>query len=131
MASALALFAAWPVFRAGDRFRPLPTPAGTVLNRDVNPDTDHIRGPEDAPASVVVYAAMNLPYRHHTPTDAAQTAAIALEATDAQDRFWEMHDNLDLQDADVGSDPVVYVNGTRFDGPLISLALSVAVRQQV
>ncbi|WP_312978810.1 hypothetical protein [Corynebacterium sp.] len=71
MASALALFAAWPVFRAGDRFRPLPTPVGTVFNSDVNPD------------------------------------------------------------ADVGSDPVVYVNGTRFDGPLNSLALSVAVRQQV
>lgn len=198
MASALALFAAWLVFRAGDRFRPLPTPAGTVLNREVNPDTDHIRGPGDAAASVVVYAAMNLPYRHdtadalrevhrtvgddvqivfrhHTTTDAAQTAALALEAAGAQGRFWEMHDdlatvledidtekvrssaerigldveefeqritrqvdrnrveddNLDLQDADVGSDPVVYVNGTRFDGPLNSLALSVAVRQSL
>lgn len=196
LASAIALLLAWVVFRLGDRARPLPVPAGTSLTRAVSPEGDHVRGPKDAPASIVVYAAMNLTYRHdtadalldvhrkygdelqlvlrhHTTSDASLTAALALEAAGAQGRFWDMHDeltkvrgeidndavresattigldveefeerisrqvdvsrvdddNLDLEDADVGSEPVVYVNGSRFDGPLNGLALAVQVRK--
>lgn len=196
LASVIALIAASVVFRVGDRSHPLPPPAGATLTRKVNPDTDHVRGPSEAPTTLVVYAAMDLTYRHdtaealtelhrkfgddlrivlrhHTTTDAATTAALALEAAGAQGRFWEMHDglvhvygaidtdhvrevagqvgldedafeqrivrqvdrarvdddNVDLSDADVGADPVVYIGGERFDGPLNTLAMAVQVRR--
>ncbi|WP_129658693.1 Na+/H+ antiporter NhaA [Rothia halotolerans] len=196
LASVVALVLAWLAFRLGDRLRPLPPPAGTHLNRAVDPGTDHIRGDAEAPATLVVYAAMDLAYRHdtaealaevrrmfgdrlrvvlrhHTTSDRAMTAALALEAAGAQDRFWQLHDaltrirheidtdsvreaaehagvdvptfeerisrqedrarvdddNVDLQDAETGSAPVVYVNGTRFDGPLNSLALAGGIRR--
>ncbi|KAA9393508.1 Na+/H+ antiporter NhaA [Kocuria coralli] len=196
LASVVALLCAWVVFRAGERFRPLPPPAGMHLDREVDPETDHIRGDLQAPATLVVYAAMNLAYRHdtaealsqvrrvmgdrvrmvlrhHTTSEAARTAALALEAAGAQGRFWEMHDeltrirpeidndlvsaaaervgldvakfeerinrqidrgrvdddNLDLEEAEAGSAPIVYINGTRFDGPLNSLAMASGVRR--
>jgi len=116
-ASALALVVAWIVFRLGDRLSPLPTPAGEVLQRSIDPARDHLRGPVDAPATLVVYAAMDdeyrrrtadaltgvrrrmgddlrIVYRHHTETDAAMRSALALEAAAAQGRFWEMHDAM-------------------------------------
>lgn len=196
LASLVALLVAWAVFRAGDRIRPLPPPAGLRLNREVDPNVDHIRGDEGAPVTFVVHASMSLTYRHdtaealsevrrafgdrlrlvlrhHTTSEEATTAALALEAAGAQGRFWEMHDeltrvrgeidtesaraaaervgvdtaefeerivrqldrvrvdddNLDLQDAEVGSVPIVYINGDRFDGPLNSLALAAGARR--
>ena len=117
VASLLALLIAWGVFRLGDRLAPLPTPAGKRLQRSVDPQRDHIYGPLGAPATLVVYAAIDEDYRkdsleavkdvrarlgndlrvvfrHHTETPQAMTAALALEAAAEQGKFWEMHDAL-------------------------------------
>jgi Na+/H+ antiporter NhaA len=95
------------------------------LAAPVDPDRDHIRGPMDAPVTVVEYGDFECPYcgraepavrellagfgdvryvwRHLPLTDVhphAQLAAEASEAAAAQDAFWEMHDLLlDHQDA--------------------------------
>lgn len=117
IASAVAFLLAWATFRIGDRVRPLPTPAGRVLQRDVDMERDHVRGPRDASATVVVYAAIDEDYRtrtaealrevrqqfgdrlrivfrHHTTDDQALNCALALEAAAQQGRFWDMHDAL-------------------------------------
>ncbi|MET1003420.1 MAG: Na+/H+ antiporter NhaA [Acidimicrobiia bacterium] len=86
----------------------------------VDPDRDHIRGPEDAPVTLVEYADFECPYcgraeaavrevlrafgddvryvfRHLPLNDVhehAQLAAEAAEAAGAQGQFWEMHDLL-------------------------------------
>jgi Na+/H+ antiporter NhaA/protein-disulfide isomerase len=101
----------------------------TDLYLDVDPERDHIRGPLDAPVTVVEYGDFECPYcgqaesvlrellrdfadvryvwRHLPLTDVhlhAQLAAEAAEAAADQGAFWEMHDLLlDHQDAlDVG-----------------------------
>jgi Na+/H+ antiporter NhaA len=117
IASVVAFLLAWATFRVGDRMRPLPTPAGRVLQRDVDTNRDHVRGPPDASATIVVYAAIDenyrtrtaealrelrqqfgdrirIVFRHHTTDDQALNCALALEAADGQGRFWEMHDAL-------------------------------------
>lgn len=121
-ASILALALSWLIFRLSRRFRPLPPPAGLHLEHEVNPEEDYIRGPVDAPVTLVVYAAMNYTYRrqtavairqttaalgsrvrvvfrHHAVTGPESTAALAMEAAATQGRFWEMHDAL-LQSTD-------------------------------
>lgn len=85
----------------------------------VDPDRDHVRGPERAPVTVVEYGDYECPYcgqaepvvrellrdfgdvryvwRHLPLTDVhlfAQLAAQAAEAAAAQGRYWEMHDLL-------------------------------------
>ncbi len=85
----------------------------------VDPEHDHIRGPEDATVTVVEYGDFQCPYcgqaepailaereidpdvryvwRHLPLTDVhpqAQLAAEAAEAAAAQDAFWPMHDLL-------------------------------------
>jgi Na+/H+ antiporter NhaA len=96
----------------------------------VDPERDHIRGPIDAPLTVIEFGDFECPYcgqaepvardlledadlrfvwRHLPLTDvhpAAQLAAEASEAAAAQGRFWEMHDLLlahqdDLSAADL------------------------------
>lgn len=117
MASVIAFLMAWLIFRIGDRMKPLPTPAGRVLQRDVDEARDHVRGPASARATVVVYAAIDNDYRtrtaealrevrelfgddirivfrHHTDDELTLNYAVALEAAAKQDRFWEMHDAL-------------------------------------
>jgi protein-disulfide isomerase len=95
------------------------------LGAPVDPDRDHIRGPVDAPVTVVEYGDFECPYcgqaegalrellaghgevayvwRHLPLNDVhpwAQQAAEAVEAAAEQGRFWEMHDLLlDRQDA--------------------------------
>ncbi|MEU9129716.1 Na+/H+ antiporter NhaA [Kitasatospora sp. NPDC048540] len=89
------------------------------LNEPVDPDRDHVRGPMDAPVTVVEYGDFECPYcgraesvvrrlladhgdvryvwRHLPLTDVhpfAQLAAEAAEAAARQDSFWEMHDLL-------------------------------------
>jgi Na+/H+ antiporter NhaA len=89
------------------------------LAAPVDPERDHMRGPEDAPVTLVEYGDFECPYcgraepiirellagsgdvryvwRHLPLTDVhqhAQLAAEASEAAAAQDRFWEYHDFL-------------------------------------
>jgi Na+/H+ antiporter NhaA len=87
---------------------------------DVDPEHDHVRGPADAPVTLVEYGDYECPFcgqaevvirelldsfgddlryvwRHLPLNDVhprAQTAAEAAEAAAAQGRFWDMHDRL-------------------------------------
>jgi protein-disulfide isomerase len=104
----------------------------TDLYPDVDPERDHIRGPLDAPVTVVEYGDFQCPFcgqaepvlrellgdfadvryawRHLPLTDVhprAQLAAEASEAAAEQGRFWDMHDLLlDHQDA-LGADDLI------------------------
>ncbi len=125
----LAWLAFWVMARlpAETRARQLGATAGQIVDLadDVDPDCDHIRGPVDAPVTLIEYGDFECPYcaaaaplisqlldhfgdelcyvwRHLPLTDvhpAAQVAAEAAEAAGAQARFWEMHDLL-LADED-------------------------------
>jgi Na+/H+ antiporter NhaA len=102
---------------------------------DVDPERDHVRGPEDAPVTLVEYGDFECPYcgraepvvrellaefgddvryvwRHLPLTDVhphAQLAAEASEAADPQGAFWPMHDLLlTRQDALRAGDLVGY-----------------------
>ena len=122
LASALALMLSWLVFKAGERLRPLPPPRGRILQRAIDATRDHVRGPAEAPASIVVYAGMSPLYRrvttevlaevhktlgpdlrtvfrHHATTDNEVAAALMLEAAAAQGQFWRMHDELTTRQA--------------------------------
>jgi protein-disulfide isomerase len=93
----------------------------------VDPQRDHIRGPADAPVTIVEYGDFECPYcgqaepivrellsdfgdlryvwRHLPLNDVhphAQLAAEAAEAAAAQGKFWEMHDVLIEPDTDLG-----------------------------
>jgi len=90
------------------------------LAQEVDPDRDHIRGPDDAPVTLVEYGDFECPYcgqaeqvirkllssagsdvryvwrpsaPERRPPDRAVRAEAA-EAAAAQDRFWDMHDIL-------------------------------------
>ena len=132
-AAILSGLISWAVFRViarlpdSVRARQL---AGTAedlldLSEDVSPERDHIRGPDEAPVTLVEYGDYQCPYcgqaevvirelldtfgdnlryvwRHLPLNDVhvnAQTAAEAAEAAGSQGKFWEMHDRLlDAQD---------------------------------
>jgi Na+/H+ antiporter NhaA len=90
------------------------------LSEDVDPERDHVRGPEDAPVTLVEYGDFECSYcgqaeevirellssfgddvryawRHLPLNDvhtSAQLAAEASEAAAAQGSFWDMHDAL-------------------------------------
>jgi Na+/H+ antiporter NhaA len=109
------------------RLRAIYGPPETIVDLavPVDPEVDHIRGPRDAPVTIVEYGDFECPYcgraesvirellrdygdiayvwRHLPLTDVhshAQLAAEASEAAERQGRFWEMHDRLlDDQDA--------------------------------
>lgn len=127
-AAALSALISWAIFKLINRLpykRRLKLLVGRSeelidLAQDVDPDEDHVRGPEDAPVTVVEYADFECPYcgraeptirellsslgdevryvfRHLPLNDVhphAQMAAEATEAAHAQGRFWEMHDLL-------------------------------------
>ena len=112
------------------------------LAAPVDPERDHIRGPMDAPVTVVEYGDFECPYcgraepavrellagfgdvryvwRHLPLTDVHQHAQLAAEAAEAaaeQDAFWEMHDLLlDHQDALRPMDLVSYAEQIGLDG---------------
>jgi protein-disulfide isomerase len=123
----------WLVFRATAllprqlKIRALLGTSETIIDLDtpVDPERDHVRGPDDAPVTLVEYGDFECPYcgraepivrellsdfgdlrfvwRHLPLSDVhprAQAAAEAAEAAAEQGAFWEMHDVLlDHQDA--------------------------------
>lgn len=109
-----------------------PVEAGPpLLDPPVDVERDHIRGPVDAPLTLVGYGDFEAPYRgwgaiaelqerlgdrfryvyRHAPQpDAhpqAQLAAEAAEAAAAQGRFWEMHDRLYTHQDQLGAADLV------------------------
>jgi Na+/H+ antiporter NhaA len=124
---ALAIFRGIERLPARVRARQLARTAAELVDlaEDVDPDRDHVRGPEDAPVTLVEYGDYECPYcgqaevilrdlldsfgddlryvwRSLPLNDVhpnAQIAAEAAEAAAAQGKFWEMHDRLlDHQD---------------------------------
>ena len=113
----------------------------TDLYLEVDPERDHIRGPLEAPVTLVEYGDFECPYcgqaepvvrellgdfgdiryvwRHLPLNDVhphAQLAAEASEAAADQDAFWEMHDLLfDHQDALEADDLVGYAEQLGLD----------------
>jgi Na+/H+ antiporter NhaA len=111
------------------------------LDVDVDPERDHIRGPLDAPVTIVEYGDFECPYcgqaegvmrellreygdvryvwRHLPLNDVhprAQLAAEAAEAAAEQGAFWEMHDLLlDHQDALRPADLIGYAQELGLD----------------
>jgi Na+/H+ antiporter NhaA len=119
-ASLLAALLGWGLFRLADRRRPPGDARPSLLDPPVDPARDHVRGPVDAPLTLVEYGDFECPFcgratgvveelrerfgdrlryvfRHVPLSDVhphAQLAAEAAEAAGAQGRFWEMHDLL-------------------------------------
>jgi Na+/H+ antiporter NhaA len=123
-----ASFTGWLLFRALEllpatvRARQLAQTTETIIDLavPVDDEIDHVRGPADAPVTIVEYADFECPYcgraepalrellaefgddiryvfRHLPLADVhprAQLAAEASEAAGRQGRFWEMHDLL-------------------------------------
>ena len=118
-ASVLATLLGWALFRtAAARQRDLPA-RPMRLDPPVHPEYDHIRGPVDAPLTLVEYGDFECPFCstatgsvhelearfgdqlryvfRHLPLDVhphAPLAAEASEAAAAQGKFWEMYDQL-------------------------------------
>jgi len=124
----VAAAASWLVFKligrmpAGRRARQVARTAEELvdLSDDVDPERDHVRGPESAPVTLVEYGDYECPYcgqaelvirelldefgdelryvwRHLPLSDVhthAQMAAEASEAAGARGAFWPMHDRL-------------------------------------
>ncbi len=103
------------------------------LARPVEPERDHIRGPADAPLTLVEYSDFECPFcgqatgvvddlreqfgdqlryvfRHLPLTDLHPRAELAAEAAEAaaeQDRFWEMHDRLFTHHEQLGAEDLL------------------------
>jgi Na+/H+ antiporter NhaA len=125
-AAVVASLLTWSVLRITSRLPPIQKARALLgdaerlvdLAESVDPDRDHIRGPESASVTVVEYGDFQCPYcgqaetavrellvdadvrfvwRHLPLTDVhpqAQIAAEAAEAAAAQGAFWPMHDLL-------------------------------------
>lgn len=130
-ASVIAALLGWGVFALGARLAPPPAGPPTKLLRPVG-RRDHVRGPVDAPLTVVEYGDFECPFcskatgvarelrehfgdrvryvfRHYPLDDYhphARYAAQAAEAAAAQGKFWEMHDTLFRHSDDLERDAV-------------------------
>src|SRR5919106_973297 len=120
-ASLLAALVGWAIFRLERMLaRDADAAPVTALDAPVDPERDHIRGPVDAPLTLVEYGDFQCPFcgratgavealrdrfgddlryvfRHLPLPDVhpdAELAAEAAEAAAAQGAFWEMHDRL-------------------------------------
>jgi Na+/H+ antiporter NhaA len=118
-ASVLAAFLGWALLRVASVRQARMPQRPTLLYPPVNPDKDHIRGPVDAPLTLVEYGDFECPFCstatgsvheltdrlgdqlryvfRHLPLDMhphASLAAEASEAAHAQGKFWEMYDHL-------------------------------------
>jgi Na+/H+ antiporter NhaA len=126
LAAAIAVGAGWVAFKLAAVLRgEVSAGLPTVLDPPVDPARDHVRGPVDAPLTLVEYADFECPFcgratgmvrelrrqfgdelryvvRHLPLVDVhphAELAAQAMEEAGVQGRFWEMHDKLfDHQD---------------------------------
>jgi Na+/H+ antiporter NhaA len=139
----------WLVFRAtallprGMRIRALLGTAEPIVDLavPVDPERDHVRGPEDAPVTLLEYGDFECPYcgmaepvirellrdsgdvryvwRHLPLNDVhphTELAAEATEAAAAQGAFWEMHDRLlEHQDALTRDDLIGYARELGLD----------------
>jgi protein-disulfide isomerase len=148
-AALVASSATWLLFRTTAllpprlRIRALVGTAEVIVDlaAPVDPDRDHIRGPEKAPVTLVEYGDFECPFcgqaedvirelladfgdvryvwRHLPLNDVhprAQLAAEAAEAAAAQGAFWELHDLLlDRQDALKPGDLVRYAGELSLD----------------
>ena len=121
IAAILATGLGWLVFRAAARFRgQTDADLPRFLDSPVDPTRDHMRGPVDAPLTLVEYGDFECPFcaratgvarelherfgddlryvfRHLPLVDVhphAELAARAAVAAQAQGRFWQMHDLL-------------------------------------
>jgi protein-disulfide isomerase len=121
LAAVLATLLGWLMFWAAARFRgEADADLPRVLDRPVEVGVDHIRGPVDAPLTLVEYGDFECPFcakatgvtrelrlrfgddlryvfRHLPLPDVhphAELAARAAVAADDQARFWELHDLL-------------------------------------
>jgi Na+/H+ antiporter NhaA len=61
LASALAFFLGWAIFRVTDWISP-PEPVGLKLIRPIDPERDHLRGDPDAPLTLVEYGDYECPF---------------------------------------------------------------------
>jgi Na+/H+ antiporter NhaA len=117
-ASVIALLLGAGVFRLGARLGLEPEEPSMELLRPVDPKRDHIRGPVDAPLTIVEYGDFECPFCskatgsirqvrahfgddvryvfRHMPLDDyhpdARSAAEVSEAAAKQGRFWDAHD---------------------------------------
>ena len=137
-AAILASLVSWAVFRVIARLpaevrarQALATAEDLLdLSDDVDPERDHIRGPDSAPVTLVEYGDYQCPYcgqaevvvralldqfgdelryvwRHLPLNDVhenAQMAAEATEAASAQGAFWPMHDRLLVSQDELSAD---------------------------
>jgi Na+/H+ antiporter NhaA len=156
-AAVCATALSWLVFRALEmlpaslRLVGLVGPAEAIVDlaAEVDPERDHIRGPAEAPVTLVEYGDFECPYcgqaeevirelladsgevryvwRHLPLADVhvhAQLAAEAAEAASEQGAFWEMHDLLfKHQDALRRSDLEGYARELGLDVDLFDEAL--------
>lgn len=134
LAAVISVIVSWVLFRLAATLRGETSAAlPRFLDQDVDPEWDHIRGPVDAPLTLVEYADFECEFcgratgvvrelrerfgedlryifRNVALIDVhphAELAAEAAEAAAAQGKFWEMHDVLFDHQGELGIDHLI------------------------